>query len=302
MSRKKIHKGGHRGLGCTDSAFWTNLKTPGDIVENSLLSIQSAFKQGADYVECDAVITKDEEVLILHSVNPTDHFFKTIPTDYINRLRFSDFKNSQTGRSAKGIILTLEELLQNMPTLDPQTLPWSLNIEIKGVQGTNQNYEDQRLTKRIAEITTASGYPTERILFSSFALENLLQMAKLLPNSKYGLLFSEEDALKAIYADYQKDFKYQYLPFKAESLSKALQIWKEELKFPNLSYAHPEITSINDETLNFCLSNGLSINTWALNEILDEERLSLYRKIDSFCTNQNLHISYITDYLDKLKI
>ncbi len=71
-----VRIGGHRGFGCTDhDAFLHRLGVRDAPAENTLESVQLAFRSGAGFVEVDVVQSLDEKLLITHSVNPSDHFF-----------------------------------------------------------------------------------------------------------------------------------------------------------------------------------------------------------------------------------
>lgn len=60
--------GGHRGMGCTDHPFYAQRRDIASLPpENSLLSFMQAYREGAAYVELDAVVLGDQEVVCLHA-------------------------------------------------------------------------------------------------------------------------------------------------------------------------------------------------------------------------------------------
>ena len=83
---------GHRGFGCTDHNFYQSIRDIQNLpVENTLESIEKAFKAGVKYIETDAVMSKDGVLFALHNVVPTDHFFGVeMPTRKLNELNFKD--------------------------------------------------------------------------------------------------------------------------------------------------------------------------------------------------------------------
>lgn len=166
-----IKLGGHRGRGCTDHEFYQSVRDiPNLPVENTLESIADAFAKGADYIETDAVISGDGVVFSLHNVVPKDHYFgETLPSGLLNTLPFSEIESLSTGRCQNGKITRFSEILACVAKADPKTLPWAMNIEIKGVQGSGQNYEANDYLTKLAETVKNSSLDTTRILWSSLS-------------------------------------------------------------------------------------------------------------------------------------
>lgn len=191
----ELRLGGHRGCGCTDHEYTLNQRPQRKIpTENTLESIKNAFSQGADFVEIDVILTKDDIPLSIHNVKPNDHFFKTKPKKYLNLLDYNQIKEYKTGRKGQGDIAKLEEILK-LPEIQSSSLdhcPFKLNIELKGVQSSDQKYDGESLIPLTAKTISKSEVDQNRILLSSFCLENIIQMSQLLPNAHYGMLFCED--------------------------------------------------------------------------------------------------------------
>lgn len=296
--------GGHRGRGCTDHDFYQPLRNiPHLPVENSLASIEAAFKAGADYVEIDAVMSGDDVLFTLHNVVPKDHFFgERKPTDLLHKMKFSDIQRFKTGRFENGELSDLVTVLNTIAAHDPKTLPWGVNIEIKGVQGSGQPYETNDYLQRLSTSVHASKYPAERILFSSFSLQNVLRMTHLLPQAQYGMLFAERAEPRAVYADHQDDMRYQYLPFNSVFSQNVFDTWKQEAAAGVvLKYLHPETQTINAEMISLAKKQGLGINCWGLFEHITEERAELYRALLGQCRAADISMTIITDYIENIQ-
>jgi glycerophosphoryl diester phosphodiesterase len=273
-----IYIGGHRGMGCTDNEFCLKYR---DItqypVENTVESITAAFNAGADYVEIDAVMSKDGTLFTLHNVVPQDHFFGAkVPPDLLSKMDFSDILAFRSGRNENGTVSTLEDLLAAVASLDPHTADFCINIEMKGVQG--------------------SGIPPERILFSSFCLENILQMSQLLPDAQYGMLFTDKTVVTPNYTDHQDDMRYQSIPFDPQHIMDIVSVWdREAAPEARLKYLHPEIHSITPETVRVAKGLGLGINSWSIHECQSAEWDKMYQETAKMCDSQ-VPLTVITDY------
>lgn len=302
LSRLKL--GGHRGMGCTDHDFYQNVRNIAELpVENTLESIQAAFGNGADYIETDAVMSGDGVLFTLHNVVPKDHYFgQAIPDQLLNTMNFSDIEKYQTGRHGKGALARFSEMLELVAKADPKTLPWAINIEIKGVQGSGQNYETNNYLEKLAETVRKSSLNPDRILWSSFSLKNMLTLSHQFPNAHFGMLFAEKPEARGIYADHQDDFHYQYLPFETKYVDMVLASWKTHAN-PDaiLGYVHPEIMTITPDKVDAMHKRNLGINCWALFEEFNQNRTGYYRDITRHAAQSDVPFTIITDYLPEMK-
>lgn len=216
-------------MGCTDHGFYYKRNIRQLPVENTIDSVVQAFENGADYVEIDAVMSADGILFSIHNVVPKDHFFTPdMPPALLNMMTFAEIQKFYTGHSHNGKIKPFAEMLDAIAANDPKTLPWAVNIEIKGVQGSGQNYEANDYLKILADTVQKSKLSPERVLYSSFSLANVLSMSHLMPESQFGMLFGEKSEPRAIYADHQDDPRYQYLPFNPTQIDFVTSAWKEE--------------------------------------------------------------------------
>ena len=297
--------GGHRGMGCTDHDFYQPLRDIRHLpVENSLASLETALAAGADYVEMDAVMSADGVLFTLHNVVPKDHFFDAAaqPRGLLNTLPFDEIKKYKTGRFQRGGVTDIVAVLDMIAAKSPGTLPWKVNIEIKGVQGSGQPYETTDYLEKLSKAVRVSKMPAEQVLFSSFALQNVLCMTRLLPTAQYGMLFAEKPEARAIYADHADDRRYQYLPFDPATVQEVQDIWVAEAqKAARLAYVHPEVQTINPQMIPLIQRAGMGINCWALFETLTPERQQTYRDMLDMCQQNGVPMTIITDYIDPIR-
>ncbi len=296
-----IKLGGHRGLGCTDHSFY-HFRDTATPVENTLLSIDMAFKSGASYIETDAVMSKDGIIFALHNVVPEDHFFGyEKPKHFLNDMKFNDIDQYRTGRTGKGRLALFDDVLALCHSHDQKDLPWVINIELKGVQGSGQVYERNNYLEKVAETIKRSAISPSRILWSSFCLENIIRMSQIFPASHFGMLFSEKPQPRAIYLNHADDPHYQYLPFDQASIKLVTQEWRQHAHARSvLGYAHPEITTVTPQMITQCAAYTLGINSWSLFEEWISERGQLYKDIAQQCDEQQVAYTAITDYLNEM--
>lgn len=296
--------GGHRGRGCTDHDFYQKLRDiPNLPVENTAESVDAAFAAGADYVEIDAVMSSDGVLFTLHNVVVKDHFFGTaFPSAPLNTLPFADIAKFKTGRHENGRIAPLAEVLAVVAKRSPKTLPWDVNIEIKGVQGSDQPIEANDYIARLAAVVAQSGIPAGRVLFSSFALQNVIAMSRLMPDARFGMLFNDKPDARPIYQDRRDDLACQYLPYDAAHVAKVMALWQAQSgKGAVMGYFHPEFKTLNTDTVMLAEQYGVGINCWALFEEMTALRLGEYQRMAAACEAEGVPFSIITDYIDTFR-
>ncbi len=298
--KPRLAIGGHRGLGCTDHDFYQKLRDIAQLpVENTAESVDAALAAGADYVEIDAVMSGDGVLFTLHNVVVKDHFFgASFPTAPLNTLPFADIVTFKTGRHENGRIAPLAEILAIVAKRSPQTLPWDVNIEIKGVQGSDQPIEANDYIARLAAVVAESGIPAGRVVFSSFALQNITAMSRIMPDARYGMLFNDKPDARPIYADRRDDLACQYMPYDAMHVAKVMELWGAQSgKGAVLGYFHPEFKTLNTDTVMLAEKYGVGINCWALFEQMTAARLDAYQRMAEACEAEGVPFSIITDYI-----
>lgn len=295
--------GGHRGMGCTDHDFYqTRRNIAGLPVENTLESIKAAYAAGADYVEIDAVMSADGTLFTLHNVVPQDHFFHGAPKGLLNTLPFADITPFKTGRHATGVLRPLDDVLNFISDIYADHLNWLVNIEIKGVQGSSQPIEQTDYIKKLAQTIVKSKLSAEKILFSSFALHNVIAMSRELPNAHFGMLFAEQNERRPIYADRQDDPLCQYLPYRADEADMVMDVWAHNAPpSARLGYFHPEFASITSDTIAIAKRHGVGINSWALFEEMTPARHAAYLHMSEQCQTAGVPLTVITDYIDAFR-
>ncbi len=275
----KFPLGGHRGCGCTDHEFYSfrGIQTP---AENTLDSFKQAFDLGASYIETDAVMSSDGVVFCMHNVAPSDHFFVSTLGALLNRLPFREIRKHKTGRRGDG---TVAEMVAVAGVLPPASgTPFNINIEIKGVQGSGQQFDKGFVDKLAASVSL---FDTKSILWSSFALENILEMSNRFPDSSYGMLFSEKAEPRALYQDFENSKRHQCLPFDRRHIEFVLETFGGKP-----IYLHPESRTPLPE-LSDLRESIFGVNSWSLFAGPPDQP----PKYPEWITH-----SHITDYLDNI--
>jgi len=195
--------------------------------ENTKLSFVKALDLGADAIEFDVQLTRDDVAIIFHD----DTLERT--TDGKGRVNATDFPaiakldaGSWFGASFKGIeIPTLEETLK---TLAGRV---TLNIELKPDQRV------EKLTKHV--ITAVARFEAfEHVIFSSFNTAAVAIVRRLVPSARIGILCNKG------------------------GLSPALEL-AERLGAETLN---PHTSMIDHDLLERARARGLSVWTWTANE------------------------------------
>ncbi len=286
--------GGHRGLGCTDSSHAAQHRAVANLpAENTMASYNAAFAAGADFIEVDIVPCASGELLLCHSLRLAEHVLtqtsaQAPPHAYLNQLTLAQAQQLPVGPNGTGTIPSLQQLLTALPALAVHSRSnfW-LNIEIKGAKGTTQPHHSAALIARLVQ--EIDGFPLERLLFSSFALSELVLLHKLLPKAALALLTVDEGGIgKNFYADSAET----YLPFTASTVQQALQAVP-------LTAIHPELQTLNAEALNATHKAGLMLNCWCWQEQPYNTHSHKLKQALALCAAHHQKLNLITDYLDQ---
>jgi glycerophosphoryl diester phosphodiesterase len=298
-----IALGGHRGYGCTDHEFFAFRELTNLPVENTRASLSRAFQAGADYVEFDAVTSADGVAFVLHNVVPTDHFFGAHkPPRLLNKMAWADIQPFRCGRHANGEVATLADVLGDLKDLAPRATPWTVDIELKGVQGSGQPCDAEALVETVARTVAEVGISPARVLFSSFALTSITAMARRFSDAHYAMLFSPRPHPHPIYTDRWDDPACTYLPFTGEAIAQTLSLWARDVgTSARLGYVHGEAAAIGPEHIAAAARHGVGINSWGLFEALDDARAALYRRLVAECAAQGVGYTIMTDYLPEMR-
>lgn len=189
-------------LNDTNVKYWIGLKTPqitshrGSSYyapENTLLAIEYAVRDLANYVEIDAQQTKDGKIVIIHDTS----LKRTTGVDKkINEVTYDEIKDLDAGK-------WFDNNLQDakIPTLD-EVLEYckgkiKLNIEIKGYKYSND------IEEKVVKIIEKYGMEKDCVI-TSFNYNSLKKVKKLNNNIKSGYIISSgyDDFSKLKYADF----------------------------------------------------------------------------------------------------
>jgi glycerophosphoryl diester phosphodiesterase len=302
MMEGRILIGGHRGMGATDDeeAEERN-KTRGFPLENTPESFKEALNVGvdADFIETDAVAAKDgREIVLIHSNDTNDHIFEKkynkTGKRYIDQMTPQEVASLRTGSDGSGRIPTLLQLLEVVEKLPGKFI----NIELKGVQGTDQkevrgeDWKAPPLVEPLLKIINDKRFPLDRILFSSFSLNTLKELKQLTSNqAKIGVLFSDTKGHLLEGED--------YLPFTKRNVDRVLD------DFPSLYALMPEISEfIAHPLIPDIVKRKLKIFTYTYPELSspsEKEYKEKARKALLLCAACDLELGLITDYVKEMK-
>jgi len=158
----------------------------GNYPENSMLAFKKAIEAGVAGMELDIHLTKDNEIVVFHD-STLDR--TSTGTGYIKDLtlaeirqhtigqKFTDFANYEASWDEEKIP-TLAEVLELFKAHDIE-----VNIELKTYEFTYPGIEEKML-----EVVKASGYDTDKVIYSSFHLPTLIRIQKLDEAAKVALL------------------------------------------------------------------------------------------------------------------
>jgi glycerophosphoryl diester phosphodiesterase len=135
--------------------------------ENTLEAFQDAIKSGAEFIECDVQETSDGNFIIHHDDSINDRKIIQMTLQDILQLRLADGLH----------IPTLQQLL---------TL-------CEGKTGVFLELKRLRSLNRLARIIKNYVFPPDKFYIISFDSETLIDVSKILPNIKRGILVTAID-------------------------------------------------------------------------------------------------------------
>lgn len=294
---ERIRLGGHRGSGCTDSAHARSSPArAGKPPENTLDSLARAYADGADFVEVDVLRTKDDVLVVTHSNRLSDHVLREVArAPHVGDLDWKDVEPLRTGPEGTGRIPTLEQVL-NLAA-EQAASDFVLNIEIKDVKDTDTPKHvpgRPSLVELLARQVRDHRLPVRHIVFSSFALSDLIAMKKELPEARLGMLFDvPEYAGKEIYPS-APEAHARYLPFTSEAI-------QEAARGVRLEFVHPELHTLTSEALRTVAELGLGLNCWALRESPPAEDRDALTEALRLAREHRVRLGLITDFVREMR-
>lgn len=220
-------------LKMSKTQVWAHRGASAYAPENTIAAFKMAVEMGVDGFETDIHLTLDGELVISHdeSLSRVSNGDGIIPDKTLKELKILDFSNGKEGYKDVRIV-TMRELYEFVA--DKNIF---LNIEMK-YSGNRWDETNEKTA------TMAKEYGMDdRILYSSFKEEPLLELKKLVP-SKIGFLYKEREVDKPW--DFARNLGFDAL--------------------------HPHFSHIYEPgMLENCKAYGLLLNPWTVNEVADLE-------------------------------
>jgi glycerophosphoryl diester phosphodiesterase len=140
----------------------------GEKSENSLTAIKHAIKHGADMVEFDVRMTKDNKVILAHDF----HLYRSYKKlDLVRRLTLSELRNRASG--SENPIVTLEEVLK----LCQGKIFMMIELKDKGSG-----------LAALDAITKFNKDMLDSVLFTSFSVRELIRLRNINQHLKLGMM------------------------------------------------------------------------------------------------------------------
>ncbi|KFE63068.1 glycerophosphodiester phosphodiesterase [Hyalangium minutum] len=307
---ERIRLGGHRGSGCTDSAF-ARAASPRSRArgskppENTLESIAQAFEHGADFVEIDVLRTLDDALVVTHSNALREHVLVAPPSArFMGELRLEEVRQLRTGlRGRQSAIPTLTEVMDLIAEWRARRGlgDFVLNIEIKDVKGTRapkQAPGRPSLVELLAkQVPAHSRLSLEAIVFSSFAVSDLVELARLLPAARLGMLFDLDREAGGLVYEADPQLSDRYLPFTPAEIENVRKQIAEV--GGRLEFLHPEIDTLTSAAMK--AASPLGVNCWVMRERVPVRRRHSLRQALRLARTHQLRLGVITDFVPETR-
>jgi glycerophosphoryl diester phosphodiesterase len=217
--------------------------------ENTLAAFQKARELGADGVELDVMLSRDDEAVVRHDydLERTSNGHGLVRDHTLAELQALD-AGSWFGPSFAG---------ERIPTLR-QVCAWAgqdmrLNVELKSV-----DVGDHGLEKRVVAIVHECGLE-RRVVFSSFNPFSIRRVKQIDASLHTGLLYAADLPI--------------YLA----------RVWLRPVARPDA--LHPEFHMVSAAYMGWAKTRSYRVNVWTPDEASDLQRL-LALKVDSIITNR----------------
>lgn len=150
-----------------------------DCPENTMSAFKKAYELGADGIELDVQLSKDNVPVIIHdpTLNRTTNGKGKVRNKTVSELKFLDAGSWFSSAYQSERIPTLDEFLK---WAKPKDL--IVNIELK------IDKEDRLLIEKVHEVITFHRMDN-RVIISSFSREALLKIKKINPVYKIGFIY-----------------------------------------------------------------------------------------------------------------
>jgi glycerophosphoryl diester phosphodiesterase len=154
----------------------------GKYPENTMLAFQKAYEVGADGIELDVQMTKDEEIVVIHDerVDRTTNGIGYVKDFLYKQLRLLDAGSWFHDRFARQRIPALMEVLEWVQDLDKEIM---INIELKN-NAIDYPHLEEKVLKMIGQFQLE-----KQVILSSFNISSMLKARRLHPVIEIGTLF-----------------------------------------------------------------------------------------------------------------
>ncbi len=226
--------------------IWAHRGASGYAPENTLEAFELALKQGADGIELDVHLSKDGELIVAHDekINRVSN-----GTGYIKDMTLSELKtyrfNQLHPEYQKAKVPTLQEVFDLI-----KFTRLTVNIELKTNLFTYEGIE-----QKLLDAVCLAGME-QRVIYSSFNHYSLLNLRKLNPDVKIGLLYSDGWIDTPAYAH--------------QIGANALHPYFQATKVPCF--------------MEDCKKYQLEVNTWTVNKPQDMKDM-IEKKVNAIITN-----------------
>lgn len=221
--------------------------------ENTLISFSKAAEIGADYIEFDIRLTKDNEIIIMHDEN-TER--TTGYNGLVKNMTLSQLKKLNCGnKTVKAEIPTLEEVI------NLKRGKTKLQIEICSLGLIEPLYS---LLKKYDLM--------DLVLVSSFRFAELRKLQKLNPDIKLAPLYS---AQHGVLEKSNPDIKLGDLQTTKPRFVVDWKYRKNMVKYVvrrKFFAIHPHLMFINEEMINYAHENKILINPYTVNNKITLKR------------------------------
>jgi len=216
--------------------------------ENTLESFSLAIEQGADAIELDVHLTRDDKIVVAH-----DERLERVSsgTGYINDHTLEELKSLDFSKTIPGSAVCRIPTMDEVFTLIKDTA-LTVNIELKT---TERLYPG--LSRKITALASEYGMQ-ERIIYSSFNHYSLQEIKQIEPHAKIGLLYNLGMVDPWVYAKY----------LHADAI-----------------HPHFYVIAVMPETVRRCHENGIKVNVWTVDDP-DAVRLMLKCGVDGIISNK----------------
>lgn len=241
--------------------IWAHRGASAYAPENSMEAFHLAKEMGAEGIELDVHLTRDDQLVVAHdeTVDRCSDGSGRIVDMTLSELLKLDFSNGKPGYSNIRIP-TLEQVL-----LFIKATGLYLNIEIK-----NGIVFYDRIEEKILKMVDRMGLK-DKVIYSSFNHYSLTIVKKLDRSAKTGILYSEAMVDPFIYAQHLK--------------ADAIHPYFATLMVPGV--------------IEGCKMHGIKINTWTVDK--QEDLLWMFRsQVDAVITNRpDVAVKVLSAYLNR---